>query len=320
MKKINSGYLYIVVCALIFSLVEIALKSLGGAFHPMQITCIRFIMGAAVLLPFALRALRARGAQLTARDFVFFALMGFLFVDISMTLYQMAVTQTKASVVAILFSCNPIFVTVLAHPILGEPIRKNHVVALCLEVLAAFIIIDPFHASLSTLGCALALSSAVFFALYSTLSKKRRIPRLGGITVTCFCSLLGGAELLLLLLLGRTAAGAALFGALGLDLFVDVPILAGISVPALPALLYIGAVNTGFGFVCHALAMEKTSAQTASLIFLLKPMLAPLFALLLLREEITPNMWIGIVCFLIGSSVAILPGLLAERRARAETR
>lgn len=315
MKKDHSGYLYIVLCALIFSLVEIALKSVGGVFHPLQITYIRFLMGGAVLLPFAKRTLRAHGARLGARDYVFFAVMGFLFVDVAMMLYQMAVTHTKASVVAVLFSCNPIFVTMLARPILHEPIRKNHVIALCLEVLAAVIIIDPLHTSLSLLGCTLALTSALLFALYSTLAKRRQIPRVGGITVTCFCSLFGGVELLLLLLLGRTAAGAAFFGALGLDLFVGVPLLAGISVPTLPALLYIGAINTGIGFVCHALAMEKTSAQTASLIFLLKPMLAPVFAMLILHEEITVNMRVGIVCFLIGSAIAILPGLLAERRA-----
>ncbi len=53
----------------------------------------------------------------------------------------------------------------------------------------------------------------------------------------------------------------------------------------------------------------------ASLIFFLKPILAPIFALLFLKEEIPLNMIVGIVCFLIGSLCAILPGILAQRRA-----
>ena len=42
--------------------------------------------------------------------------------------------------------------------------------------------------------------------------------------------------------------------------------------------------------------------------------LAPIFALLFLKEEIPLNMIVGIVCFLIGSLCAILPGILAQRR------
>ena len=46
-------------------------------------------------------------------------------------------------------------------------------------------------------------------------------------------------------------------------------------------------------------------------------MIAPLFAFLFLREEITANMLLGIVCFLVGSGIAILPGLLAQKKQRA---
>ena len=65
------------------------------------------------------------------------------------------------------------------------------------------------------------------------------------------------------------------------------------------------------------MALEKTSAQEASLIFFLKPMIAPLFAFLFLREEITGTMLLGIACFLLGSGIAIAPGLIAQRRQRA---
>lgn len=43
--------------------------------------------------------------------------LGFLGIVVSMTLYQLAVENTNASVVAVLFSCNPWFVLVSpAHP------------------------------------------------------------------------------------------------------------------------------------------------------------------------------------------------------------
>ena len=313
MNRSRSGYFFIVLCAVIFSTMEVMLKTVHGVFAPMQITCLRFLVGGVLLIPFAMRSIRKKNAVLTRKDLGFFACAGFLCVVIAMSLYQMSVTYTRASIVAVIFSCNPIFVTVLAHFLLHEEIHKNHIIALILELTAALIIIDPIHASLDPTGALLAILSAAMFSFYSVFGKKRT-PRFGGIAVTCLSFLFGATELVALLLFGRTAAGASLYGALGLKIFIDVPLFENIPLSALPALLYICCINSAAGFVCHMMAMEKTSAQEASLIFFLKPIIAPIFALIFLKEEIPLNMIVGIVCFLAGSLCAILPGLLAQRK------
>ena len=179
--------------------------------------------------------------------------------------------------------------------------------------MAILIIIDPAHAQLSPIGVTLGILSALLFALYSVLGKKRTA-NFGGIAVTCFSSLFGSLELILLLLFARTGIGVRLLTSLHLGIYCNVPLFTGIPLSALPWLIYIGAINTGFGFVCHMLAMEKTSAQEASLIFFLKPMLAPVFAFFFLREELTLNIILGIVCFLIGSGTAVIPGFLEQRK------
>ena len=313
MNRSRSGYIFIVLCAVIFSTMEVMLKTVHGVFAPMQITCLRFLVGGVLLIPFAMRSIRKKNAVLTRKDLGFFACAGFLCVVIAMSLYQMSVTYTRASIVAVIFSCNPIFVTMLAHFLLHEEIHKNHVIALTLELTAALIIIDPVHASLDPTGALLAILSAAMFSFYSVFGKKRT-PRFGGIAVTCLSFLFGATELVALLLFGRTAAGASLYGALGLKIFIDVPLFENIPLSALPALLYICCINSAAGFVCHMMAMEKTSAQEASLIFFLKPIIAPIFALIFLKEEIPLNMIVGIVCFLAGSLCAILPGILAQRK------
>ena len=313
MNRSRSGYIFIVLCAVIFSTMEVMLKTVHGVFAPMQITCLRFLVGGVLLIPFAVRSIRKKNAVLTRKDLGFFACAGFLCVVIAMSLYQMSVTYTRASIVAVIFSCNPIFVTMLAHFLLHEEIHKNHVIALILELTAALIIIDPVHASLDPTGALLAILSAAMFSFYSVFGKKRT-PRFGGIAVTCLSFLFGATELVALLLFGRTAAGASLYGALGLKIFIDVPLFENIPLSALPALLYICCINSAAGFVCHMMAMEKTSAQEASLIFFLKPIIAPIFALIFLKEEIQLNMIVGIVCFLAGSLCAILPGILAQRK------
>lgn len=313
MNRSRSGYIFIVLCAVIFSTMEVMLKTVHGVFAPMQITCLRFLVGGVLLIPFAVRSIRKKNAVLTRKDLGFFACAGFLCVVIAMSLYQMSVTYTRASIVAVIFSCNPIFVTMLAHFLLHEEIHKNHVIALILELTASLIIIDPIHASLDPTGALLAILSAAMFSFYSVFGKKRT-PRFGGIAVTCLSFLFGATELVALLLFGRTAAGASLYGALGLKIFIDVPLFENIPLSALPALLYICCINSAAGFVCHMMAMEKTSAQEASLIFFLKPIIAPIFALIFLKEEIPLNMIVGIVCFLAGSLCAILPGILAQRK------
>ena len=59
--------------------------------------------------------------------------------------------------------------------------------------------------------------------------------------------------------------------------------------------------------------MEETSAQTTSLVFFFKPILAPILALILLHEVIPFNMIIGIVFILLGSLSSIIPDLLIKK-------
>ena len=135
--------------------------------------------------------------------------------------------------------------------------------------------------------------------------------------VTCGSFLFGSVELLVLLLLGHTGPVSSFYGAVGLDMFQDVPLLQGINLQSLPYLLFIGIVSTGLGYVFHMFAIEKTSATHGSLVFFFKPILAPLVALAVLGEAITGPMVLGIVFFLAGSLMGILPEFLRNRRKAA---
>ena len=317
MKRSYSGYLYIVLCAVIFSTMEVMLKTVHGVFAPMQITCLRFLIGGLLLVPFALRSMKKKGAAFTRADAGFFALTGFLCVAFSMVLYQMAVTYTKASVVAIIFSCNPIFVTVLAYLLLHEQIRRNHIVALALELLAVFIIIDPLHASLDPTGALLAIASALVFSFYSVVSKKRT-PRFGGIAVTCFSFLFGSVIIFCFILITHIPAVAGFFQSIGLPSFAQIPILEGYTLQNLPYVLYVSAGVAGVGFCAYFLAMEYQPASVVSLVYFFKPALSPILAWMVHGEEIPGNMLAGILLILAGSFANIIPGILEIRRAKQQ--
>lgn len=167
----NRGYIFILLATVFFSSMEVALKTVAHDFNPMQLTCTRFLVGGLLLIPFALRGLRQHGARVTAAAWKGFAGLGFVGLVVSMMLYQMSILYAPASVVSVLFSCNPVLVLAFAYLILRSDIRPQHIMALVVEVAAAVIIIDPLHTTLDPAGIILVLLSAATFALYAVLGK-----------------------------------------------------------------------------------------------------------------------------------------------------
>ena len=310
MKK---GYMYITLTTLIFSTMEIALKLVSNNFNPIQLTFTRFFIGGLFLLPFAIVSLHKKQKYLSKKDLLYFAFLGLLGIVISMCLYQLAILTTKASVVAVLFSCNPVFVTILAFLLLKENIHKSNVLALILEIIGSLIIIDPFNTKLNIFGVVLTMASTLIFALYGVYGKRKCL-KFGGIVVTCFGFIFGSLEMLILIGLSHISYISNIFANNNvLSIFSSIPLFTGYSIQTLPVIIYICIINTGLGFAFYFKAMEETSAQTTSLVFFFKPILAPILALILLHEVIPFNMIIGIVFILLGSLSSIIPDLLIKK-------
>ena len=310
MKK---GYLYILFATILFSSMEIALKSVAGQFNAVQMNVTRFFIGGLVLLPFAWRTLKQKGVTVDKTAILHFALLGFLGVVISMTFYQLAVESAKASEVAILFSSNPVFVLLLSGVILGQTIRKNHVAAILLEIVGILAIVNPLHTQISVPGAVMAILSAASFALYSVLGKKD-CGRLGGVTVTCGSFLMASLEMLVLVGLSHVPPIANLLAdTSSLSLFANIPLFTGYTLQNLPVMLYVCICVTGGGYAFYFMAIEATTPTTASLVFFFKPVLSPILALIILSEAIPLNMLAGIVLILAGSLCNLLPGLMGER-------
>ena len=297
------GYLFIALATLFFSTMEIALKEVAGLFNPVQLNLTRFLIGGLVLIPFARRMLRIDGLSL-----VKLAGLGFLGIVVSMTLYQLAVENTNASVVAVLFSCNPVFVLVFAGLILRTQILRQHVMALVLECLGILILINPLDTSISTAGITFTLLSTAVFALYAVLGTKM-CAKYSGVVVTCGSFLFASLEMAAIVAVSRLSAVAGVLADIGLGLFADIPLLSGYTPFSALMMLYICVGVTGAGFACYFMAMEATSPITASLVFFFKPALAPVLALVFLQEAIPVSMVVGVLFILAGSLVSLIPAL-----------
>jgi drug/metabolite transporter (DMT)-like permease len=304
MKK---GFIYILLSAILFSTMEIVIKVMSSDFdfHPIQLNLIRFFIGAIILAPLAIQHMRKSGFTFNKENIFFFIVTGFLCVVISMTFYQLAIVYTKASTVAILFSCNPLFVVPLAHFLLKEKLTKRTIWALIISLIGILSIVNPFEISNPT-GIVYALLSAVSFALYSVVGKKGiQQYQCDGVILTCFSFVTGSIEILALTLISKISAVSNWLTNIGLDMFAHVPITQGISWSTLPSLIYIGIFVTGLGFAFYFLAMDETSASTASTVFFIKPALAPILAFFILNEAISPNTAAGIVFIMIGSCLIL---------------
>ena len=308
----NRGFLFIALATLFFSTMEIALKSIAGEFHPVQINFTRFLVGGLVLIPFARKSLLEHRVRLERRAFVDFAFLGFVGIVVSMSFYQFAVENANASVVAVLFSCNPVFVFVFAWLILGVDIRRQHVLALILECVGAAVLINPLDTDISLAGIVLSCLATMTFALYAVFGT-RPCARYSGVVVTCGSFLFASLEMLLLVALSHLGFVAdMLAGSSSLALFANIPVLSGYTMSNILVVLYICIGVTGGGYACYFMAIESTSALTASLVFFFKPALAPILALLFLQEPIPFNMVVGIALILLGSLVSLIPALLTR--------
>ena len=302
----NRGYIFILLATLFFSSMEVALKTISQDFHPLQLNCTRFLVGGLLLIPFALRALRQRGVSIDMHAWKGFAALGFLGLFVSMLLYQMSILYTPASVVSVLFSCNPVLVLIFAFLFLRADIRPQHIAALVLEVIGALVIIDPLHTHLNLAGVTLVLLSAALFALYAVLGKKQ-CALYSGVAVTCFSCLAASVEMLIFIALTHVPFLAGLLQSAGLGEFASIPLLTGYSSENILGVIYVCVFVTAGGYAAYFMGMEATSAMQGSLVFFFKPVLAPILAMIVLGEAIPWNMWAGIGLILLASAVSMIP-------------
>lgn len=282
MKKV---VIDILLSAILFSTMEVALKVASFGIDPFQMTFIRFLIGGLCLLPFAMKEIKKREITFVKSDYTYLLLIGILNIVISMSFFQFGVMNTKASIAAVIFCTNPMFTMFFAHFLTDEKMNRRKALALLVSIIGLLFIMNPFNLNGADVkGMLLSFSSALTFGLYSAVGKKR-IHKLGGLAQTSISFIFGSLALLVILIITKR------------------PIISGIHSSEILLLLYICIAVTGLGYLFYFMAMEKSNASVASLVFFVKPAIAPIFAVVLLREVIKINLFFGIAFILVGSYI-----------------
>lgn len=291
---------------------EIALKIAGGQFNPIELNFIRFLIGGLALLPFTIIHMKKNNVKITGSGWGRIALTGFVIVVLSMTLYQLSIGMAKASVIAIMLSANPIFGLIIGFVFLREKLSRTNVLALILTLVGLLIIINPFNLN-GAMGIMLGLLSSIIFGVYGVMSRVYggKIG-LNGLSMTCLAFLFGAGELGVLMGISHISAVSSAIPS-NYSEFSNIPFFQGITLQTFPLILYISILVTGVAFGLYFLSMEKVGILQASLIFLVKPALAPVLSLLILGEAMTGNTIFGIVVILLGSLVTLMGEKMAYK-------
>ena len=280
-KGAGSGYSWLLATIFFFSTYEAVNKHIAGRIDPFQVNFIRFLAGGLILL--AVAAWK-RELRVSARDFALCALAGVVNVVVSMSLINLSLAASGASaaVSAILFSCNPIFVSLFASIFDGERMDGRKVAALALGVAGtALISLEKIGSGPEgLLGPALAVLSAAFFGFYTVLGRRISV-RTGSLRMNAWSFTTG--SLVLLVFLALADRPIARFD----------PSIAG-------WVAYLSIFVTGVAYITYFKGLAIAGAGRGSLVFFLKPVFATAIAFFFLGERVGLPVYAGVALILAG--------------------
>jgi drug/metabolite transporter (DMT)-like permease len=299
MNDIVKSWGLMVLAVLLFSTFEICSKFLGF-MSPWQITFTRFLVGGLVLLPPALLRMHGRGYSWSVRKTLWAFGLGFINIVVSMGFIQMGLVSADASVTAIIFSANPVFIFLFARLILKERISAKMLTGGLCGVFGISIILFSLKKGgemTSFTGPLFVALSAFVFALYVVLGKKFiKDSGADSLVVTAFTFMAGSILLAPILL------------------FMDIPLFPDVS-RAPFAFLWMSVMVTGAAYVFLFQGLSKLPAAAGSLLYFVKPPIASLFAWVMLGEHLPAATILAMIIILLGVLIASVDSIAPVKEA-----
>ncbi|MCX7841071.1 MAG: DMT family transporter [Anaerolineae bacterium] len=253
--------------------------------HPATIILLRFVFGAAVLWLAIARWRMFR--RIGARDLVYLAILGFIAVPLHQALQAIGLLYTTASSMGWIIALIPVFTAILAWLFLGEPMSARKAIGSILAFSGAVFVVTRGALSVdtlrlpSTLGDALAVASALNWAIFQVASKPI-LRRLEPTLAMAYVMLLGGVVILPFTIPQATS---------------DVPHLV---LDSWLAILFLGIFCSGLGYLIWYDALSKIDASQLSALSYIQPLITLLIAAMFLGETITPAIVLGGAVILVG--------------------
>jgi len=276
------GYIQIVTAAVLFGLIGIFVK-LTTQMPLGSIIFYRLLFGLVAIALFFTCCRRLNEMRLGQKK-QYILLLGLMQAG-TMLSYFFAVKHTSVSIAVLLLYTAPVYVTLLSPLLLKEYFNRRSIFALAIAITGVILVIRPDtlfqdvdHTYL--IGLAAGLVSGLLY---------------GGMTLTSrylkdyYTGAAQGAWALLITMLIFTPYSVAIAPAILLD--------------NLAVLVLFGLIPTALALVLYLSGLMQVRAQNASIVALLEPASAVVFAYLILSEPVTASMVAGGVLILFGAVI-----------------
>jgi len=261
------------------SLTEIApwtLRASGMSFAGLVLVAVALARGVPLAVP------RAQWPRLVVAGFLSIAAFNVL-----LAFAQLAAPTSRA---AILTFTMPIWATLLARPILGEPFDRRRLTGLGLGIAGLLCLGLPLIlGGQLSFGLMLALLAALSWA-FGTIVTKRWPVAAPALTVAAWQLLIGG-----------------LVAGIGMLAFEGLPVPKLLSPRVAAALTFHIVGAQALAYFLWFVVVARLPAGIASLGTMMVPAVGVLGSVLLLGERPTPTDWLGLVLVIAASGAIILP-------------
>ncbi len=276
------GYFYVYSAIALFSSIEVVSKFIGNYVDPLNLWLFRLIFAILTLFPFAkFSKLRL----LTSKDWINLLWLGTISAGIGMSLYHIAVANSQANEMAIIFSSNPIFVILFSKLFFKERFPMHVYVGMILGFLG--VIVTSYSSEFKgDIYALLMVVSCVLFALL-TVFGRTIVEHSSSATFNFMIFVIALPVVLLEMLIFK------------------VPI--HIEIKSLPYLAYIGIVTTGIAYLLFFKGISKVGSSLGSMAFFIKPWIASLLAFLMLSEKLSVNLIFGGILMASSLIITYLP-------------
>lgn len=293
------GLAFVLAAVLLWSTQEVVVRTIVHQVTPLQLAAVRFAIGGVCLALFLPWNLRARGLRLTRGILGLSAALALVGVTGASVLYQYALANAGAGVVAAVYGTNPLMVLGLSALLLDERLTASRFAGILTGFVGIVVLsLSEPSETFSLAGLACAVGTVFCFALFTVLVKRFAGPY-GGLPIVSLCALFGSAYLWPVVLLeGETAMldhARAIW----------------------PVVLYLGVCTTGLTYLFYFLGVQRIDTTQTSSCLLLKPPLATALAAVALGEPVTWNLGAALALVIAGLYLVIHEHRRALNPARA---
>lgn len=288
-KKLTAiAPLIIVTAAILWGAVGIFTKYLYSAgFSPYQVSMLRCIVAAAIIVPFMFIKNRPQMKLRTWKDLIFFFVSGSLGLALCYTTYFLTIQASTLSIAAVMLYSAPIMVTIMAAIFFKEKITLTKVLSIVLAFTGCIVmsgILGGASVTLSALGILIGFLSGLGYALYS-IGSRVALQHYSTYAVTAYTFVF------------------AVIGMIPFTPFGETVSLLAANPVSILAALGMGIFSTLIPYTIYVLALNYIEVSKASVIAIIEPVAATLIGAIVFQEVITTNVVVAML--IIFASVVI---------------